>query len=293
MRLFRSLLLCAALSAAAASGAAQAQDAASNDEALKELSRKTFVFEALRHLNRWYLEDEDAQRAIKDGALKVWIKKESPQLDPNDRSLFARMYFPQHSIELRLKKCDYSVPELSVDVKSSSFKIYGVERKPAPSAPPEGCLTMEIDVKEVLDYMFQTRDKLEYPDKTLFERMRKALKVEIDKEPKLVKARESHPEQIVHIAPLSPIANETWVYLENGNFIVRFSSDIDLANPVVWENENLMVKVYDILEQVVLSRDEAPGSNRFVTRATASRIIFNCMVFGERVVLKPGEPKKD
>jgi hypothetical protein len=39
----------------------------------------------------------------------------------------------------------------------------------------------------------------------------------------------------------------------------------------------------------VLTHDEAPGSNRFLTRHQVGRALFNCDVLGQRVVV-PSRP---
>ena len=93
--------------------------------------------------------------------------------------------------------------------------------------------------------------------------------------------------RVVHLAPLSPIANEAWVFGETARLLVRFSSDIDLANPAVWEHEELAVDVYDVDEQVVVSLDEVAGSNAYLTRDQVGRALFNCVVLGRRLELEP------
>jgi hypothetical protein len=69
--------------------------------------------------------------------------------------------------------------------------------------------------------------------------------------------------------------------------LIRFASDIDLANPTVWEHEELAVRTYDIDRQVVVSLDEAAGSNAFLTRGQVGRVLYNCMVLGRRIELQP------
>ena len=86
-----------------------------------------------------------------------------------------------------------------------------------------------------------------------------------------------------HRAPLSPVANEVWVYWENRKLLIRFASDIDLTNPAVWEHESLMVKTWDTLNQVVVSLDEAAGSNAFLTRDQIGRALYNCIVLDRRL----------
>ena len=90
---------------------------------------------------------------------------------------------------------------------------------------------------------------------------------------------------VVHMAPLSPVANELWVYVENSRVLLRFASDIDLANPAVWEHETLAVRIYEVEKQMVVSLRETEGSNAFMTRDQVGRALFNCVVLGRRMVL--------
>ncbi len=94
-------------------------------------------------------------------------------------------------------------------------------------------------------------------------------------------------EQIAYVAPLSPVGNDVWVFWENRKLLICFSSDIDLTNPAVWDNEKLMVHVYDPYDQMVISLDEASGSNRFMTRNQLGRALYNCIILGQRVVVTP------
>jgi hypothetical protein len=290
MRLFKNFCIGLALILSGFGGQAVAQSVTPG--ATNELCDKAWIYEIIHHLHRWELGDSDVQQAIKQKNFPVWIKPENPKLDLNDKSRFAKIIFPRLGFEVSVKKADYSIPELSTTVKSDKFKIVTVQRIETPEAPPQGCLVALCETQDLMDYLFRNRSKFDYPDKALLERLRKAVREEIEKSDKLKQIRDSHSEQIVHIAPLSPVANEIWAYLENGNLFIRFSSDIEMTNPAVWNNETLTARVYDIGEQVVLSRDEAPGSNRFLTRAEAGRILFNCMVFGQRVVLRPELPPK-
>jgi len=40
-------------------------------------------------------------------------------------------------------------------------------------------------------------------------------------------------------------------------------------------------------QQVVVSHEEAPGSNRFLTRYQVSRALFNCVILGQRITVPP------
>ena len=142
-------------------------------------------------------------------------------------------------------------------------------------------------MQEMRDYLFQTRSQHDYPDPALIARLQQAFRKEAAKEKLLT--NDFADQKIVHIAPLSPVANELWVFWEAGRKLFLFSSDIDLANPAVWQHETLLARMFDLDQQVVVSHEEAPGSNRFLTRNEVSRALFNCMLFGQRLSVKPPE----
>ena len=139
-------------------------------------------------------------------------------------------------------------------------------------------------MKEMLDYLFQTRDERDFADPTLIERMRGALREEAAEQGISTKIS---GDQVAYISPLSPVANEMWMFWEGGRKLLHFSSDIDLANPAVWAQEKLMVQIFDLDDQVIVSEQEAPGSDRFLTRYEVGRAMFNCVVLGQRIVVPP------
>jgi hypothetical protein len=59
----------------------------------------------------------------------------------------------------------------------------------------------------------------------------------------------------------------------------------------LWGHAALAVRTYDLAEQTVVSLDEVPGSNEFLTRDQVGRALYNCMVLGRRMVL--GRPEAD
>ncbi len=69
--------------------------------------------------------------------------------------------------------------------------------------------------------------------------------------------------------------------------MLKFASDIDLSNPIVWDHDEMSVKPYDIDTQVVVSMNEVAGSNAYMTRDQIGRALYNCIVLGKRVVLNP------
>jgi hypothetical protein len=251
-----------------------------------DLIQTSYLFEVVRHLYRWHMEEAEVERAVGSKRFVFWVRRLEPRLDPGDRSVLGEILLPQLGMAVNVKKADYRIEELGATVKSDIFKITRVTRGQVPARAPKNCAVVEVDMKEMRDYLFRTRNQSEFPDEALIERLRKAVRQEAAKEGlQVTNAPTSEP--IVHLAPLSPVANELWVFWESGRKLLYFASDIDLANPLVWQHETLMARIYDLDQQVVVSPEEAPGSNRFLTRYQVGRALFNCVVLGQRVALPP------
>lgn len=258
-----------------------------------EALQPAYLFEVCRYIYRWQLDESDIESLPAEGNLIFWVRALHPALDAGDKSRLAEIILPGLSMTLRVKKADYFIPELNTMVKSPSFKITNVARGALPAQAPADCRVVSLDRQSLLDFLYHTRNQRDYPDEALGKRLRAALRDDLessgDQEEPLPLMNGRH---IVHLAPLSPVANELWAYWENGRRLLKFSSDIDLANPAVWDHEELMVHVYDIDRQVVVSLDEAPGSNRFLTRDQVGRALYNCIVLGQRVELAPDKDEQ-
>jgi hypothetical protein len=254
-----------------------------------ELLQQSYLFEVVRHLYRWHLDESEVERIIGAKRFVFWVRRLEAKLDPGDHSELAEILLPQLHLSVKVKKADYRIEEMGTEVKSQAFKITQVTRGQTPARLPRAGAVVDVDMKEMRDYLFRTRNQHDYPDAALVERLRAALREQAAKE-SIVVTNVSAGELIVHLAPLSPVANETWVFWEAGRKLFHFASDIDLANPAVWQHQTLMVRIYDLDEQVVVSHEEAPGSNRFLTRYQVSRALFNCLVFGQRITVPPYTP---
>jgi hypothetical protein len=249
-----------------------------------EVVQPTYLYEVTRHLYRWYLDEADVDRVTQAKQFIFWVRRLHPRLDPGDHSVLAEIILPQLGLSAKVKKADYHIDELQTTVRSQTFKITQVARVTVPGSVPADCTVVTVDMQEMIDYLFRTRSQRDYPDAALMDRMREALRQELLQEG-ITNNQAAGAEQIVHLSPLSPVANEVWVYWETGRKLLRFASDIDLANPAVWKQESMMVRVFDLDQQVVLSHEEAPGSNRFLTRHQVGRVLFNCLVLGQRVAV--------
>ena len=272
-----------------AAGSVEPPAAATRPTAPPELVARRYLYEVVRHLYRWYLDERDLDPLANCREFVFRIRALQPRLDENDRSQFGEISLPQLGVRVKVKLADYTIPELDTAVKSDTFKIVAVSRSSTEGPPPLECTEVKIDFAEMRDELYQTRREARFPEGELLERLRRATRLEVLRNVERRPQEVPTVPQIVHLAPLSAVANEAWVFWESGRKLIRFASDIDLSNPTVWEHEELAVRLYDIDEHVVVSLDEVAGSNAYLTRAQVGRALFNCIVLGRRLELRPSE----
>jgi hypothetical protein len=246
---------------------------------------KAYLYEVMRHLYRWYMDESDIEKvaSLKDVTFRV--RPVHPKLDAGDRSELAEITFVDFGVSVQVKKANYTIEELAAVISNDTFKITRVSRDVADGDGRE----VKADYAEMRDYLFRTRKDAQFPEGELLMRMRLAARKELKKHIESIGAPMPEGVQVIHLAPLSPVANEAWVLWESGRILIRFASDIDLANPEVWEHEDLAVRIYDIERQVVVSLDEVPGSNAFMTRDQVGRALYNCIILGKRIEVNPKE----
>ena len=252
-----------------------------------ELLDRSYLYEVARHLYRWYLDERDLDPLAGCREFIFWVRVWHPVLDEGDHSQFAEVLLPQLGIGAKVKRADYAIPELATAVRSDTFKIVGVARVAIPSQPSLDYKVIKVAYADMREYLFRTRGDARFPEGELLMRLRRTTRNELLKDIQRHSKRPSVGTQVVHLAPLSPVANETWVFWETGRLLIRFASDIDLANAVVWEHEELAIRLFDVDEQVVVSLDEVAGSNAYLTRDQVGRALFNCIVLGQRIELQP------
>lgn len=252
-----------------------------------ELPDRDTLFETARYLYRWHLDESHIEGMIANNEV-VFLAKAIPlDLDEGDRSEAVEVLIQGTGFGADLKKSDYSIPELGLQVKDDTFKIVSVfttENIPIETASYQ---TFRYPYREVVDYLFRTRNDLAFPDQTMMTRLRSAVgeKVRDLAERKGIQLG-SEPE-ILHLSSLSPVSDEIWIFWERAKLLIRYASEFDLDTPDAWEHADMATTFYDLDEQVVVSLEEVPGSNAYITRDMAGRAIFNCVILGKRIEVVP------
>ena len=252
-----------------------------------------FLAEVALHLYAWFLDEKDfdPDRLGDDDTLVFRVRRPEVKADEEDHSEWADIRIPQLNLGVQVKRPDYAIEELGLEVRSSQFRIVNVYR-----LEPENCefpeeedwRTVECDLQRMMDTLRDSPARGTFPDQALSERLYLACcrQLEIDPDSR------GTGDQIIHIAPMSPVVNEVWVFLENQNLFMQFTSDTDIENPELWGAQQLRVRTIDAANNTVVSMEEMPGSNVYVTRDQVGRLLYNCIVFGKRIlVVTPDDPE--
>jgi len=238
------------------------------------------AYEVIGHLYRWYLDEVDVREATKAGNETIWVREVRPELDPDDNSRFAELLLPVVGVAVTLKKADYRIEEMDLTVKSDRFKIVRVSRVDLPADLEREWTPLKFEGPALRAYLFAQRGDVSFPDDALVERLRSAVRTQIEQH--FEDSGKQIPEDVgtTHCAPLSSVANEIWVFWEAGRMLIQFTSDLNIADPKVWDQEKLQARIYDIDQQVVVSLQEVAGSNAYLTRDQVGRALYNCVVLG-------------
>ncbi len=253
------------------------------------LTDESYLREVVRHLYRWYMDEFDVEKEAERDHFVFWIRERHPALDPGDFSRFGEIVIPGLDIHVTVKKPDYPIEHSERRVKSDVYKIVNVARYPEPPVRPPEYREVRLSHSELVEHLFLTRAQARYPTPDLLERMREAVHEGLEDEYPLLPEERDDFSRVVHVSPLSPVANEVWVFWEAGRMLIHFSSDLDLEHPETWAADLPSVRVYEIDEQTVVSLHEAAGSNAYLTRDQVGRALYNCLILGRRLELPPPE----
>jgi hypothetical protein len=267
-----------------------------NQKAVPEFFEKDYLFDVIRHLYRWYLDERDVEKVVGNQDIAFRVRELKPKLDEGDKSQFGEIVIADLNVKVSVKKADYTIDELGLSVRCDTFKIINVNRGNFP-VKASGYTIVKTSYEAMRDYAHRTRMQTRFPDDELLMRMRLTARKRIlqyfenrqkdnfaDETTKLEELKKQDP--VIHLSPLSNVANEAWIFWENGRMLIRFSSDIDLENPALWDHDEMAVELFNIDEQTVVSLDEVAGSNAYMTRDQVGRALYNCIILGKRLILK-------
>lgn len=263
-------------------------------ELFAELGGEEAFVQITRHLYRWYLDEDDFKRFNRDPKHQLWLRTVETVADPEDRSRYLEMVLPAIGVMVSLKKTDYRIPELKLTVRSDGYRITQICRDTCRrQVLQRDYAVMDLNLDALYERLFQTRLERTPPGEALLNHLLAETARQIAalaETPAATEARPPDPDATVFVAPISVIANEAWVFWEEGKLLFRFSSDLDLANPELRKTGALDIRLYNAVEQTVVSHEERPCDDRFITRDQIGRALYNCVILGQRHALPAGRP---
>ena len=243
-----------------------------------------FHFEVLRYIYLWYLDDRFFANTAGATSVEVWVRPVEPRTrDPEDKSLYAEMWVPAAQIQLRLKLADYPVPELNRQVRSPGFRI--VRAAPLPDAPDarEHYAVFTHDPQKIRTFLRDTRNRPQAPDAALRARLLAAMRETV----KLHPPADPTAPQVFFLSTVSPVSGDLWILWVNEKTAIRFGGEFGADEPDLLALLPLHTQLFDLKNNVVASLLETEGSTSFITKDWTGRILFQCLVLGERVEVSP------
>jgi hypothetical protein len=250
------------------------------------LTDEHFLFEMARYSYQWYLGDRFFTVTADAKSFEVWIRPIKPKNpDPGDESRYAEIWFPAGLLQYKLKLADYPIPELKRQVRSNGYHITQAAMLPAAPRPREEYAIVELDRAKVRTYLFDQRNTPQAPDEALRTRLMTAMRDIVQKYPPPNRTKN----QMFFLSDVSAVSGDLWVVWVNRKLAIRFAGELGADQPDLLEHLPLHTHVFDLDRQVVASLLEIDGRTGFITKDWASRILFQCMVRGERVDAAPAE----
>ncbi len=258
--------------------------AAFNSSATKEFVKPEnadYLRGVIEYVYFWHLDPANFFEQDQDTNIEILVKESSYSKDLNNKSTRYELIIPDLNLGIDLINANYKIQELDLLITNSSFKVVAVNpdfREPVTNEEFKVRLLSEGDMMKRL---FQNRYKpavLSGEVKTnIYNSLVKLSKLEL-----------GHPlikEHIFYVGPLSDYSNDIWIFWETERKLVKFSSASDYTSKAYWQLLPIFVKMYDLDTDVVVSLSEVSGSNAYITKSFAGRIMFNCIVNGKKVII--------
>jgi len=265
--------------------------AAPEPEPAESHLHKEFTFELLRYLYRWYLDDDlfiHNPMVREATTVEIWTRPLIHGSDEEDNSVFIEVLIPIVQTRVILKKADYLIPELNIRIQNRDFRVATVDRYETLPETPSEYTKVSYDLNEVIAHLYITRNNKQFPSEEIQARLGKALREHMRAEG----LSKIEGDQLLYLAPPSPVSNDLWIFWENERKIINFSSDCDYVDTYYWEHQQVSVDIYDLDNDIVISLIETPGSNAYITKDAVGRILFNCVVLGRREVISAEKIKE-
>jgi hypothetical protein len=250
------------------------------------LKEEPFLYEVLRYTYLWYLDDRFFVETASHTSFEVWIRTlKPPAPDAGDASRYAEIWLPAAGLQFRLKLADYFIPELQRQVRSPGYRIVRAAPLAAAPHPREDYVVVTLARDKARKYLFDARNQPQAPDQALRKRLLAAVREVAKQNP----PTDPTQPQVFFLSDVSPVSGDLWVLWINAKRAIRFGGELGADQPDLLEHLQLQTQVFDFKRQVVTSLLETEGSTGFITKDWAGRILYQCLVLGERAEVSPAD----
>ncbi|MEM7791993.1 MAG: hypothetical protein AAF546_11375 [Verrucomicrobiota bacterium] len=241
----------------------------------------SYAFELLQYLYRWHM--DDAVLSVDPRELEevdIYYRKIEKALDPGDDSEFLEIVIPVAKMLIMLKRADYQIPKLDIKIDNEYFKVVSAHHYRDLQWSSEKYERLTYDSKQIFDYLYKTRNDKHFPPESTKQRLKEESIRALQAEGYIENFDD--PIQEGYIAPISIVSNDLWFYWINGHKLIHFTSDLEHLESDFWTFAPLGVDIIDLNEEIVVAPAER-GSPGAFTKDYAGRILFNCIVHGQKV----------
>ena len=249
-----------------------------------------YGYELIRYLYRWHMDDVSlAETLVNQDQLNLYYRDLELELDEGDISQHLEVILPLAKVVVLLKRSDYSIPKLNLELKDPYFKVRSVQHYPELQWDASKYQTISYDFDEAVAYLFRTRNQQSFPSPSTVDRLRdEALRV-LEEDGHLAEVQTAAGGlQISYVAPISIVSNDLWFYWVNGRKFICFSADLHHSHERFWEFASLDVEIIDADDQVLVS-NIVNDSHGYFTKDYVGRILFNCLIHGKQIRYLDGE----
>jgi len=235
----------------------------------------------LKYVYFWHLDPSHFFEDDQDTNIEIFIKKSSYSKDLNNSSVRYELIIPDLNLGIDLVKANYKINELNLQITNSSFKVVAVNpdfRDPLTNKNFQVRLLSEGKImKQLFKSRYRPAELSGYVRTNIYKSLVKLSKLELGHP-----LKKSH---VFYVGPLSDYSNDIWIFWETERKLVKLSSASDYTSKAYWQLLPVFVKIYDLDSDVVVSLSEVSGSNAYITKSFAGRIMFNCIVDGKKVTI--------
>lgn len=249
------------------------------------LTNREWLLDVLLYSYYWYLDDAFFAEKAENKDAELWVRSIEPRTrDADDRSRFGQVWLPGAKVLLTVKQADYQIPELNLHARTANYRVLRGSFETAAPAPENAWKSVPFSWGEIAETFRSARHQIHVPGPNTKQVVQTMLRREMQR------AGVTRGPQRFYIAARTTVASEVWVFWQNQRTIFQISGDMDITDRAAVGQLPLLIRQFNLANNVVASLLEAQASNAVISRDRASRVLFMCVARGQEIVLDPEAP---